>query len=115
VWWIYSPAEQSRLDQSLLDQTLVMDGSLGRAGEIGRIPPSQPQRILASEFQRDLQAERVVEAIGHGETAHGRIADRSGVKGNTLTAALDVLAVDEVLGAGELLDAWRSAAAGEGS
>jgi AAA+ ATPase superfamily predicted ATPase len=48
-------------------------------------------RILASEFQRDLQAERVIEAIGHGETAHGRIADRSGVKGSTLTAALDVL------------------------
>jgi AAA+ ATPase superfamily predicted ATPase len=48
-------------------------------------------RILASEFQRDLQAERVIEAIGHGETAHGRISDRSGVKGNTLTDALDVL------------------------
>ena len=48
-------------------------------------------RVLASEFQRDLQAERVLRAIGHGETAHGRIADRSGVKGNTLSAALEVL------------------------
>jgi AAA+ ATPase superfamily predicted ATPase len=48
-------------------------------------------RILASEFQRELQAERVIEAIGHGETAHGRISDRSGVKGNTLSEALDVL------------------------
>ena len=48
-------------------------------------------RILSSELQRDLQAERVIEAVGHGETAHGRISDRSGVKGNTLTDALDVL------------------------
>lgn len=48
-------------------------------------------RIFSSEFQRDLQAERVIEAIGHGETAHGRLSDRSGVKGNTLTDALDVL------------------------
>jgi uncharacterized protein len=48
-------------------------------------------RILASEFQRDLQAGRVIEAIGHGEAAHGRISDRSGVRGNTLTDALDVL------------------------
>jgi uncharacterized protein len=48
-------------------------------------------RIMASEFERELQARRVIEAIGHGESAHGRIQARSGVKGNTLTAALDVL------------------------
>jgi AAA+ ATPase superfamily predicted ATPase len=48
-------------------------------------------RILASEFQRELQAERVIEAIGHGESGHGRISNRSGVKGNTLSDALDVL------------------------
>jgi AAA+ ATPase superfamily predicted ATPase len=54
-------------------------------------------RIFASEFQRELQAERVIETIGHGETAHGRIADRSGVKGNTLTVALDVLTTQKQL------------------
>lgn len=48
-------------------------------------------RIMASELERDLQAKRVIEAIGHGERAHGRIQSRSGVKGNTLTAALEVL------------------------
>jgi AAA+ ATPase superfamily predicted ATPase len=48
-------------------------------------------RILGSEFEADLQAAKVIEAIGHGETAHGRIAARSGVKGNTLSAALAVL------------------------
>jgi uncharacterized protein len=48
-------------------------------------------RILASEFERTLQAERVIEAIGHGETAYSRIETRSGVKGNTLTSALDML------------------------
>lgn len=48
-------------------------------------------RIMASEFERELQARRVIEAIGHGETAHGRIQSRSGVKGNTLTDALQVL------------------------
>ena len=48
-------------------------------------------RMLASEFQHAVQAERVLTAIGHGETAHGRISDRSGVKGNTLSEALEVL------------------------
>lgn len=48
-------------------------------------------RIMASEFERDLQARRVIEAIGHGETSYSRIQSRSGVRGNTLTAALDVL------------------------
>lgn len=48
-------------------------------------------RIMASEFEHELQARRVIEAIGHGESAHGRIQSRSGVKGNTLTAALEVL------------------------
>jgi uncharacterized protein len=48
-------------------------------------------RIMASEFQRELQAARVIEAIGHGETAYSRIQSRSGVKGNTLTDALAVL------------------------
>ena len=48
-------------------------------------------RILVSEFESALQAERVIEAIGHGESAYNRIQARSGVKGNTLTDALDVL------------------------
>lgn len=48
-------------------------------------------RIVASEFESALKAERVIEAIGHGETAYNRIQARSGVKGNTLTDALDVL------------------------
>ncbi len=48
-------------------------------------------RIMASEFERGLQARKVIEAIGHGETAYGRIQSRSGVKGNTLTDALEVL------------------------
>jgi uncharacterized protein len=48
-------------------------------------------RILASEFESALSAERVIGAIGHGESAYNRIQARSGVKGNTLTDALDVL------------------------
>lgn len=48
-------------------------------------------RIAASEFESELQAARVIEAIGHGESAYNRIQSRSGVKGNTLTDALDVL------------------------
>lgn len=49
------------------------------------------ERIMASELETQLQARRVIEAIGHGEGAHGRIQSRSDVKGNTLTVALDVL------------------------
>ncbi len=48
-------------------------------------------RIKASEFESELQAARVIEAIGHGETAYSRIQSRSGVKGNTLTDALNAL------------------------
>jgi AAA+ ATPase superfamily predicted ATPase len=48
-------------------------------------------RIMASEFERELQAARAIEAIGHGESAFNRIQSRSGVKGNTLTGALEVL------------------------
>jgi len=48
-------------------------------------------RIMASEFEGALQAQRVIEAIGHGESAYSRIRMRSGVKGNTLSDALDVL------------------------
>lgn len=48
-------------------------------------------RILASEFEGHLQAGRVIEAIGCGESSHSRIQARSAVKGNTLTAALDML------------------------
>ncbi len=59
-------------------------------------------RILASEFERALQAERVIEAIGHGETAYSRIETRSGVKGNTLTDALGVLIEKKGLVAKEL-------------
>jgi AAA+ ATPase superfamily predicted ATPase len=48
-------------------------------------------RIMASEFAHDVQAVRTIEAIGHGEAAYSRIQSRSGVKGNTLSAALEVL------------------------
>lgn len=48
-------------------------------------------RIMASEFQNELNAQRVIEAIGHGETARVRIESRSGVKSNPLDAALRVL------------------------
>jgi AAA+ ATPase superfamily predicted ATPase len=59
-------------------------------------------RITASEFERELQAAKVIDAIGHGETAHGRIQSRSGVKGNTLTHALEVLVDEKRLVAKEL-------------
>jgi AAA+ ATPase superfamily predicted ATPase len=48
-------------------------------------------RVMASEFDNALSAREVIEAIGHGETAHGRIAARAGVSGSTLSGALDVL------------------------
>ncbi len=48
-------------------------------------------RIMASEFQQATNVRRVIEAIGHGETARGRIESRAGVTGNTLDDALRVL------------------------
>jgi uncharacterized protein len=48
-------------------------------------------RIMASEFQESLNAQKVIEAIGHGETSRSRIESRSGVKSNTLNEALRVL------------------------
>jgi len=48
-------------------------------------------RIMASEFPRELQARDVIEAIGHGEASYGRIQRRSGVRGNTLNDALELL------------------------
>jgi AAA+ ATPase superfamily predicted ATPase len=51
------------------------------------------ERIMASELESDLQARKVIEAIGHGESSHGRIQTRSGVMGNTLSNALEVLVV----------------------
>jgi AAA+ ATPase superfamily predicted ATPase len=48
-------------------------------------------RIMASEFQTALSARQVIEAIGHGETARGKIESRAGVKGNTLDNALKTL------------------------
>lgn len=59
-------------------------------------------RIMASEFESELQAARVIEAIGHGESAYSRIQARSGVKGNTLTDALDVLVAKKGLVAKDL-------------
>lgn len=59
-------------------------------------------RILSSEFERSLQAERVIEAIGHGETSYSRIQARSGVKGNTLTDALEMLVENKRLVAKDL-------------
>jgi AAA+ ATPase superfamily predicted ATPase len=48
-------------------------------------------RIMASEFQAALNAQQVIEAIGHGETARGKIESRAGVQANTLDAALRLL------------------------
>ena len=59
-------------------------------------------RIMASEFPRELQAKDVVEAIGHGEASYGRIQTRSGVKGNTLNDALELLVEQKGLVAREL-------------
>ncbi len=59
-------------------------------------------RIMASEFPRELQAKAVIEAIGHGETSYGRIQGRSGVRGNTLNDALDLLVEHKRLVAREL-------------
>ena len=54
-------------------------------------------QILLSEFPRELQVRDVVEAIGHGESAYSRIQARSGVKGNTLNEALEVLVEKKIL------------------
>jgi len=59
-------------------------------------------RIMTSEFPRDSQARAVIEAIGHGEASYGRIQTRSGVKGNTLNDALDLLGEQKRLVAREL-------------
>lgn len=59
-------------------------------------------RMMASEFEHRLQAAKVIEAIGHGETAYSRIQSRSAVKGNTLTDALAVLVEAKRLVAREL-------------
>ncbi len=59
-------------------------------------------RIMASEFPRELQAKDVLEAIGHGEASYGRIQARSGVRGNTLNDALDLLVERKRLVAKEL-------------
>jgi uncharacterized protein len=59
-------------------------------------------RIVASEFERELQAAKVIEAVGHGETAYSRIQSRSAVKGNTLTDALEVLVEQKGLVAKDL-------------
>lgn len=59
-------------------------------------------RIVASEFEGAISAERVIEAIGHGESAYSRIRTRSGAKGNTLTDALDVLIAKKGLVAKDL-------------
>ncbi len=60
------------------------------------------ERMLASEFETALSARRVLLAIGAGEVAHGRISDRSGVRGNTLSAALEVLVDAKAVVAREL-------------
>lgn len=59
-------------------------------------------RIMASEFGSELQAMRVIEAIGHGEVVYSKIQTRSGVKGNTLNDALEVLVEKKGLVAKEL-------------
>lgn len=59
-------------------------------------------RIMASEFPRELQAKDVLEAIGHGEASYSRIQRRSGVRGNTLGDALDLLVEQKRLVAREL-------------
>lgn len=59
-------------------------------------------RIMASEFPREAQARDVIDAIGHGEASYGRIQQRSGVQGNTLTDALDLLVEQKGLVARDL-------------
>lgn len=59
-------------------------------------------RIMASEFAGELQVTKVIDAIGHGEVAYSRIQARSGVKGNTLNDALEVLVGRKGLVAREL-------------
>lgn len=59
-------------------------------------------RIMASEFESELRAARVIDAIGHGEVVYSRIQARSGVTGNTLNDALDVLVERKALIAKEL-------------
>jgi uncharacterized protein len=69
-----------------------IDEFLGKALDDDETPfVTSAERIMASELRTDLQARRVIQAIGHGESSHGRIQTRSGVKGNTLTAALETL------------------------
>lgn len=53
------------------------------------------ERIMAAEFADTVPPRRVIEAIGHGDSAHGRIADRSGIKENTLSVALGRLIDDK--------------------
>lgn len=60
------------------------------------------QQIMLSEFPRELRARDVIEAIGHGESAYGRIRARSGVKGNTLNDALEMLVEQKLLVTREL-------------
>ncbi|HZK15567.1 MAG TPA: ATP-binding protein [Solirubrobacterales bacterium] len=60
------------------------------------------QQIMLSEFPRELQARDVIEAIGHGESAYSRIRARSGVKGNTLNDALEMLVEQKLLVTREL-------------
>jgi hypothetical protein len=59
-------------------------------------------QILFSEFPRELQIRNVIEAIGYGESSYSRIQARSGVKGNTLNEALEVLVEQKGLVAREL-------------
>ncbi len=47
--------------------------------------------VMSAEFDGNLQAERVLGAIGHGESSYTRVSERSGVRGNTLGVALNVL------------------------
>ncbi|HSR94156.1 MAG TPA: DUF234 domain-containing protein [Solirubrobacterales bacterium] len=59
-------------------------------------------RIMSSEFERELQVAKVLYAIGHGEAVYSRIQARSGVKGNTLNDALEVLVEKKALAVREL-------------
>lgn len=55
------------------------------------------ERVLVAELPGELQARRVLDAIGSGEAAYGAIAQRAGVPQQSLARTLEALTVDKGL------------------
>lgn len=55
------------------------------------------ERVLVAELPGELQARRVLDAIGSGEAAYGAIAQRAGVPQQSLVRTLKVLTADKRL------------------